>query len=91
MTRFKREPLTLFAECGMLLFGDLYVTQLGEALNVAPRTVQRWSSGAREVPPHVWGMLLDMLYDEEKRIGEVAHVVMDHQLQMLKERGVQCK
>ena len=73
--RFKREPLTLFAKCGMLLFGDLYVSQFAEHLGVSTRAVQRWSSGNREMPPEVWLRVLPMLEREKKLLLDTADEV----------------
>jgi hypothetical protein len=72
VTRFKRDPRTLFARIGMLLYGDGFVSQLSEELGIAERTVQRWSSGAREVPPYVWGRLIEMLGDEGKTLRDAS-------------------
>ena len=76
--RFKREPLTLFAKCGMVLYGDQYVHQLAEALGVADRSVQRWSSGARDVPPDIWEQLEIMLRDERVLVTQTATEVARH-------------
>ena len=75
MRRFKRDPLTLFAKCGMVLFGDVYVHQLAEALKVADRSVQRWSSGAREVPSEIWDELVILLRHEARLVAETADEV----------------
>lgn len=75
MTRFRREPLTLFATCGMALWGDPYVPQMSKALGVAERSIQRWSSGARDVPPDIWENLLGRLREEERFWAETADAV----------------
>jgi predicted transcriptional regulator len=87
MSRFTREPMTLFAQCGMSLYGDLFVSRLADALGVAERTVQRWSSGAREVPPDIWGKLVKLLYDERVRLDETAVEALEHQQDMLDARA----
>ena len=78
MKRFKRTPLTLFAKCGMLLWGDPYVPAMARELGVADRSVQRWSSGARDVPPDIWEDLKERLREEEKLFGGTADEVERH-------------
>ena len=75
MTEFKRTPLSLFAKCGMVLFGDIYVHQLAKRLQVSDRSVQRWSSGARDVPPEVWEEVVTMLRAEQRQFKETADEV----------------
>lgn len=78
MKRFRREPLTLFAKCAMLLWGDPYVPQMAQALGVAERSIQRWSSGARDVPPDIWADLAERLREEERFFCETADEVDRH-------------
>lgn len=40
---------------GEALYGPSWQTPLGEALQVADRTVRRWASGETPVPDGVWG------------------------------------
>ena len=86
-----QDQVTLFARCGMLLYGNEFVAPLAHALGVADRTVLRWARGryrsrADEVPPDIWRKLHRLLADEEERIGSVAIEVLEVR-QRLREEG----
>ncbi|MBO0736561.1 MAG: hypothetical protein J2P48_08335 [Alphaproteobacteria bacterium] len=67
------EPKTLFAEIGMHLYGECgFSAPLAEVLGVGQRTVERWASGKRGVPPFVWPLLVQLLRDKEDKLGVLA-------------------
>jgi hypothetical protein len=49
-------PVTpdLLREAGELLYGDRWQSALAEAIEVHPRTMRHWASGAREMPLGAW-------------------------------------
>jgi transcriptional regulator with XRE-family HTH domain len=82
----RREPNELFTEAAQSLYGERYVEAIAGALGVAQRTIQRWANGSREVPPIMWGRLLDLLYEERERLEGTARGIMDRQIEMMEER-----
>lgn len=60
----KRGMSCLLVECGKALYGPRWQTELARDLGVADRTVRRWASGVRDVPP---GLYVDLLRLTQKR------------------------
>lgn len=47
-------------EVGKALFGPHWPTPLADALNVAPRAVERWANGSRPIPETIWLEIADL-------------------------------
>lgn len=62
---------TLLREAGEALYGPLWQSELARSIGVADRTVRRWISGNRSIPPEIGKMLRDLLTDHGKAIAAV--------------------
>ncbi len=58
----------LLRDCGHALYGHSWAHPLGEALGINPRTIQRWASGALEIPLGIVPGLASLV---EQRISEL--------------------
>ena len=73
MTQFvSQEPRTLFAEAGMLLFGENFIARLTDEMGFGMRTIERWAGGSRTVPPFAWKRLAELLREKETQLGLLA-------------------
>jgi hypothetical protein len=61
---------TLFARIGRLLYGDEFIPTMVDTLGITKRTVQRWAHGSREVPPVIWGRLIELMREEREVLDE---------------------
>jgi hypothetical protein len=59
----------LLRRVGSALHGEQWQTPLAMDLNVPPRTVRRWLSGADTVPPGVRQELRQMLTEQRKSLA----------------------
>jgi len=53
---------------GELLYGTRWQSDLAEALEVSPRTVRHWASGARDMPSGAWDEVLGLVRDRMNAI-----------------------
>jgi hypothetical protein len=61
----------LIRAAGEALFGSRWQTDLGDALGINRRTVQRWRAGQDEPRPAVWGKLLALVIENEAKLTAV--------------------
>lgn len=63
-------PIKTLRECGRLMFGDRWLTQMADALQVAVRTVQRWDAETSPVPASIEGELKALLRERKSEIHD---------------------
>ncbi len=61
----------LFREVGEALYGPRWQSDLSRDLDVADRTVRRWSAGDFQSPESVWAELRKIIRAREASLAEV--------------------
>jgi hypothetical protein len=54
-------PNDILRRAGEALYGESWVAPLSDALDINPRTIQRWASGKNEINPAIWQEILDLI------------------------------
>lgn len=62
----------LLVECGEALYGPLWQSAVARDLGVAVRTVQRWTTGERDVPGGLYLDLLRLTQERAQVLDELA-------------------
>ena len=65
----------LLEQCGQVLYGVRWRTELAAALEVSERTVRRWSAGQFEIPDGAWGDVACLLVQRGRAIRDVEKLV----------------
>jgi hypothetical protein len=55
-----KKTIDTFRTVGEALYGSTWQSELARELSVAIRSVQRWSSGTRPIPDHLWPELAQL-------------------------------
>lgn len=71
MTRTAAITPELLALCGQALYGARWQTEIARDLQVDDRTVRRWLSGERSIPPGLRRELLALLREHADGIGDL--------------------
>ena len=72
---FTRTPSGL-ETVGLALYGHRWQSSLARDLGVLPRTVRKWSSGEKPVPPRQWRYIAALLDQRSRDCKELSRAII---------------
>jgi len=72
---FTRSPAGL-ALAGEALYGHRWQTSLARDLGVAPRTIRKWASGEKSIPPRQWRYIAALLNQRASDCKALASLII---------------
>jgi len=61
---------------GLALYGHRWQTSLARDLGVLPRTMRKWASGEKSIPPNQWRYIAALLEQRSRDCKEIARAII---------------